>query len=181
MKPLCKKIFLIKLIFLSVLLINLSAFAASYRCTTSGAYKIGYDDALQNRPMQVNYWKTCYAGSRIFMAYKHGYRDAYFKKRFGNAGKTKQCIETNGGKVCGYGCVTTKYGKAYCAKKPGQYCMADSFHHHACGYVCMKTRTSVKCATVKGDNCVIDSVGHIKCGKNCKAASSGEITCDTER
>ena len=151
-------------------------------CNGDAAYQAGINDAIHRLPANTNYSGPCRTNQNFLnLRYSMGYRVGFMRSDYGKLQITRECIDTNSGKVCGYGCVKTLSGNGYCAKKSEQYCMVDNASHHACGYICMKSDYNVKCTIKPNDNCIMDNWGNIKCGKECYMTNSGEITCSIVR
>jgi len=154
-------------------------------CNQDAAYAAGVNDGKANAPMRSYYNAAC--PSNLNAAYRQGYQ---FGLSHGGqiAGianllvprTQQQCVNTIGGRVCGYNCAKTTSGSARCASTPDQRCIASDFGDIACGYQCVKSFDKVKCATSPGDNCVKTDFGDVKCGKNCRIESIN-IRCDIER
>ncbi len=125
-------------------------------CNYDGAYKAGFNDANERKPMDNEIEEICPAETRseAGRGYREGYeaglkqrtKDVLLSRIPGPNGAPPpgyECIELFDQKACGFNCIKD-HGKVACAKKPEHNCVI-SFDDIVCGMNCRKVHTEVVC------------------------------------
>lgn len=130
-------------------------------CNYDGAYEEGTNDAQNGEEMRGSYVANqCH--DKVKADVRKGYRDGYTNSKASRphnmvvtrknkngrgsgprSAYTRMCIDSFGKKVCGYGCIES-YGKAKCARHPGNHCM-DEFGKIVCGHNCYEQAGKILC------------------------------------
>lgn len=128
-------------------------------CHYDGAFEEGAEDARSGERMRgESVAEVC--SETVKAEVRKGYRDGYTtakasrptsvvvknspeSKRSQRDNYTRMCIENFGKKVCGFGCIES-YGKAKCARHPGNHCL-DEFGKIVCGHDCREEQGKVVC------------------------------------
>lgn len=134
----------------------IKAEAAKLKCSSSGMFEQGFNEARKGKDMQSALAvKDCDSKNQESLAldYRKGFlsgldKSVNIKTVEANVGVIsaqfkKECKEAYGKKKCGYNCIQS-YGNVYCAKKPENQCI-ESYGKVKCGFQCEAKYGKIEC------------------------------------
>lgn len=148
-------------------------------CNIDAAYAAGIHDVRMRVPSRPHYAQQCHVNLSFKDALSRAYQSGYAAGRSNDVEHRRECVRTQFGEVCGYGCKRNTYGDVKCATYAGQNCQLSPYSQKIiCGYDCRKSNTGmVKCGKNYSENCVKNKFGQVTCGRNCRMTIAG-VKCD---